>query len=49
MLVPVRRWPSVKTTCTTTRLHVTDLAYRAYTHAHNTLTVGPPTGVVCKI
>ena len=33
---PVRRWPSVKTRCTTTRLHVT-VAYRAYTHAHNTL------------
>ena len=37
---PVRRWPSVKTRCTTTRLHVT-VAYRAYTHAHNTLGGGP--------
>ena len=31
---PIRRWPSVKPTCTTTRLHVT-VAYRVYTHAHN--------------
>ena len=31
---PIRRWPSVKTTCTTTRLHVT-VAYRVYIHAHN--------------
>ena len=35
---PVRRWPSVKTTCTTSRLHVT-VADRVYTHAHNTQTV----------
>ena len=38
---PVRRWPSVKTTCTTTRLHVA-VAYRVYTHAHNMLTVAQP-------
>ena len=35
---PVQCWPSVKTMRTTTRLHVT-VAYRVYTHAHNTLTV----------
>ena len=40
---PVRRWPSVNTRCrpTTTRLHLT-VAYHAYTHAHNTLTVAQP-------
>ena len=40
---PVRRWPSVKTTCTCTktRLRVT-VPYRIYTHAHNTLTVAQP-------
>ena len=38
---PVRGWPSVKTRCTTTRLHLT-VAHRAYTHAHNALTVAQP-------